>query len=274
MVDIERVVGGKVSPGGTAPRRVDEQLALARAVLDGIAWRAYRRLRPGAAPAVPGRPSSGLVRCRMASDRHLRARSRRHRGRPSWRRSRRGGILQSSFFARPSDEVAARSDRQGAVAPGVGGGRLTEVEAYLPEGTPPLTPHAVQRGATRPCSVRRAPSTCSSAMGSITCSTWSATGLEWAPRCSIRAMEAVDKSHADARRAGPLQPKSYCGPGRVGCFPGRASRAQRAEPRARARACSCGRRLKISGGYDDKDRYHPRSGRCPLRYHAQRAVTV
>ena len=33
MVDLDRVVGGKVSPGGTAPARVAEQLALARAVL-------------------------------------------------------------------------------------------------------------------------------------------------------------------------------------------------------------------------------------------------
>jgi len=37
VVDIERVVGGKVSPGGTAPRRVAEQLALARSVMERLA---------------------------------------------------------------------------------------------------------------------------------------------------------------------------------------------------------------------------------------------
>ena len=36
VVDIERVVGGKVSPGGTAPERVAEQLALARRWWSGI----------------------------------------------------------------------------------------------------------------------------------------------------------------------------------------------------------------------------------------------
>ena len=36
VVDIERVVAGKVSPGGTAPRRVIEQLVLARQVVERI----------------------------------------------------------------------------------------------------------------------------------------------------------------------------------------------------------------------------------------------
>jgi argininosuccinate lyase len=36
VVDLERVVGSKVSPGGTAPFRVAEQLALAREVLDRL----------------------------------------------------------------------------------------------------------------------------------------------------------------------------------------------------------------------------------------------
>ena len=36
VVDLDRVVGAKVSPGGTAPARVAEQLALARAVLDRL----------------------------------------------------------------------------------------------------------------------------------------------------------------------------------------------------------------------------------------------
>ena len=51
------------------------------------------------------------------------------RGRPP-----RGVMLDREFFGRPSDEVAA--DLVGKVLwrSGVGGGRLTEVEAYLPEG--------------------------------------------------------------------------------------------------------------------------------------------
>jgi argininosuccinate lyase len=36
VVDLERVVGGKVSPGGTAPGRVAEQLALARRVIEQL----------------------------------------------------------------------------------------------------------------------------------------------------------------------------------------------------------------------------------------------
>lgn len=37
VVDLERVIAGKVSPGGTAPVRVKEQLALARSILSGLA---------------------------------------------------------------------------------------------------------------------------------------------------------------------------------------------------------------------------------------------
>jgi argininosuccinate lyase len=36
VVDIERVVAGKVSPGGTAPQRVAEQLVLARRVVERV----------------------------------------------------------------------------------------------------------------------------------------------------------------------------------------------------------------------------------------------
>lgn len=48
----------------------------------------------------------------------------------------RGDILLPEFFARSSDEVA--SDLIGKILwrPGLGGGRLTEVEAYLPEADP------------------------------------------------------------------------------------------------------------------------------------------
>jgi len=36
VVDLDRVVAGKISPGGTAPERVAEQLALAHALLEGL----------------------------------------------------------------------------------------------------------------------------------------------------------------------------------------------------------------------------------------------
>ncbi len=36
VVDIERVVGGKISPGGTAPERVAEQLAVARSIMERL----------------------------------------------------------------------------------------------------------------------------------------------------------------------------------------------------------------------------------------------
>jgi len=47
-----------------------------------------------------------------------------------------GHVLAPEFFARASDEVA--TDLVGKILwrPGLGGGRLTEVEAYLPEGDP------------------------------------------------------------------------------------------------------------------------------------------
>ena len=57
-----------------------------------------------------------------------------------------GRVVAAGFFARPSDEVAP--DLVGKIiwAAGVGGGRLTELEAYLPEGDPAC--HAA-RGMTR-----------------------------------------------------------------------------------------------------------------------------
>jgi DNA-3-methyladenine glycosylase len=47
-----------------------------------------------------------------------------------------GRVLMAEFFARPSDEVAP--DLVGKIVwrAGVGGGRLTEVEAYLPQNDP------------------------------------------------------------------------------------------------------------------------------------------
>lgn len=37
VVDLDRVINSKISPGGTAPPRVEEQLALARSVFEGLA---------------------------------------------------------------------------------------------------------------------------------------------------------------------------------------------------------------------------------------------
>jgi DNA-3-methyladenine glycosylase len=47
-----------------------------------------------------------------------------------------GEVLPSGFFSRPSDEVAADLVGKLLWRPGIGGGRVTEVEAYLPEADP------------------------------------------------------------------------------------------------------------------------------------------
>lgn len=47
-----------------------------------------------------------------------------------------GRIVPAAFFSRPSDQVAPDLIGKIVWAQGVGGGRLTEVEAYLPEGDP------------------------------------------------------------------------------------------------------------------------------------------
>ncbi len=57
-----------------------------------------------------------------------------------------GAMLEPEFFARPSDVVAEALVGKVLWRAGVGGGRLTEVEAYLPEGDPAC--HAA-RGRTR-----------------------------------------------------------------------------------------------------------------------------
>ena len=58
----------------------------------------------------------------------------------------RGEVVAPSFFASPSDQVAPRLLGTILWFSGVGGGRLTEVEAYLPEDDPAC--HAY-RGLTR-----------------------------------------------------------------------------------------------------------------------------
>lgn len=57
-----------------------------------------------------------------------------------------GAVLTRDFFDRPSDQVAPDLIGKILWSAGVGGGRLTEVEAYLPEGDPAC--HAA-RGLTR-----------------------------------------------------------------------------------------------------------------------------
>ena len=47
-----------------------------------------------------------------------------------------GQLLMSEFFSRPSDEVAPDLIGKILWRSGVGGGRLTEVEAYLPQDDP------------------------------------------------------------------------------------------------------------------------------------------
>ena len=52
VVDVERVVAAKVSPGGTAPERIAEQLTLARSVLARIGAHS-----PSAAPHTGPHPA-------------------------------------------------------------------------------------------------------------------------------------------------------------------------------------------------------------------------
>ncbi|MHB1345522.1 MAG: DNA-3-methyladenine glycosylase, partial [Thermoleophilia bacterium] len=52
-----------------------------------------------------------------------------------------GRALDPSFFVRPADSVAPDLIGKILWREGVGGGRLVEVEAYLPEGDPACHAH-------------------------------------------------------------------------------------------------------------------------------------
>jgi DNA-3-methyladenine glycosylase len=131
-----------------------------------------------------------LVRCRMFSERSVDAQL------PP------GAVIGHGFFARPSDQVG--HDLIGKILwkPGVGGGRLTEVEAYLPESDP--ASHAAHGPTKRNTAMYGPPGTIyvflSYGVHYLLNFVTEVEGVGSA--VLIRAMEGARSSH--------------CGPGRVG----------------------------------------------------------
>ena len=112
-------------------------------------------------------------------------------------------MLGPGFFARSSDEVAPALIGKILWSPGVGGGRLTEVEAYLPAGDP--ASHAACGLTKRNAAMFGPPGTIYVFLSygvhyllNLVCDR---EGVGSA--VIIRALEALDG-------------QSYCGPGRVG----------------------------------------------------------
>ena len=128
-------------------------------------------------------------------------------------------MLSPAFFARSSNEVAPDLIGKILWSPGIGGGRLTEVEAYLPAGDP--ASHAASGPTRRNAAMFGRPGTIYVFLSygvhylvNIVCDR---EGVGSA--VLIRALEALDGSPGptlkDANVAG-VSPMSYCGPGRVG----------------------------------------------------------
>lgn len=128
----------------------------------------------------------------------------------------RGAILGAQFFDRPSNEVAPDLIGKILWSPGRGGGRLTEVEAYLPVGDP--ASHAA-RGPTK----RNAPMF--GPPGSIY--VFLNYGVHYllnivcdhrqvASAVLIRALEPLQpEGRGRGQESGPKE-LTLCGPGRVG----------------------------------------------------------
>ena len=131
-----------------------------------------------------------------------------------------GTILGPSFFARSSDEVAR--DLVGKIlwSSGAGGGRLTEVEAYLPDGDP--ASHAAGGRTRRNEAMFGPPGTIYIFLSygvhyllNLVCDE---QGVGSA--VLIRALESLDRDGPEAggtgRESASYTLRSYCGPGRVG----------------------------------------------------------
>jgi len=119
-----------------------------------------------------------------------------------------GDVLGSSFFARASDEVA--EDLIGKILwrTGVGGGRLTEVEAYLPEADP--ASHAACGPTRRNAAMFGPPGTIYVFLsyGVHHLLNLVTDGVGVGSAVLIRAFESLDTPGRT--------PPSQCGPGRVG----------------------------------------------------------
>jgi DNA-3-methyladenine glycosylase len=118
-----------------------------------------------------------------------------------------GRVLGSEFFARPSDEVGYDLIGKVLWRPGIGGGRVTEVEAYLPEADP--ASHAALGPTKRNAAMFGSPGTIyvflsygvHHLLNVVT------DGHGTGSAVLIRAFEALDGQASAAAR---------CGPGRVG----------------------------------------------------------
>jgi DNA-3-methyladenine glycosylase len=121
-----------------------------------------------------------------------------------------GAIVGAEFFDRPSNEVAPELIGKILWSPERGGGRLTEVEAYLPEGDP--ASHAAHGPTRRNVAMFGPPGTIYVFLSygvhyllNLVCDR-----REVAAAVLIRAMEALGEEGVG------LSTRSYCGPGLVG----------------------------------------------------------
>jgi DNA-3-methyladenine glycosylase len=136
-----------------------------------------------------------------------------------------GTVLGAAFFARSSNEVAPDLIGKILWSPGVGGGRLTEVEAYLPAGDP--ASHAACGPTRRNAAMFGPPGTIyvflSYGMHYLVNLVCDREGVGSA--VLIRALEAFyphpgaaaeEADVAEEANVPKASPKRYCGPGRVG----------------------------------------------------------
>jgi DNA-3-methyladenine glycosylase len=127
-----------------------------------------------------------------------------------------GSVLGPDFFARPSDVVAPELIGKILWSPERGGGRLSEVEAYLPVSDP--ASHAVCGPTRRNAAMFGPPGTIYVFLSygvhyllNLVCD-----HPEIGSAVLIRGFEALPVDVAAARESGVERELSVCGPGRVG----------------------------------------------------------
>jgi DNA-3-methyladenine glycosylase len=173
-----------------------------------------------------------------------------------------GIVLAPGFFARSADEVAPDLIGKILWSPSAGGGRLTEVEAYLPAGDP--ASHAARGPTTRNAAMFGPPGTIYVFLSygvhyllNLVCDR---EGVGSA--VLIRALEALDG-------------RSWCGPGRVGAMLG-IEPGLNGMPLGEASGLfvvddgfktdvAADNRIGISRGAELPLRYHARGNKCVTR---------